>query len=203
MKHLGILSLSLLTAATLTASCGRHIRMAKDITPGNMQEDQLTYKYGANDIRIQTTKINKQLMDRWYFRTHYDGAQGKPRIVVTQIENRTDTYIPSDVIRDIIEAAAINDGRYSILVGDAKDEQELDQLMNKIQNDPKYANVSRLEPNQAKAPQFLAKIHLTKTSTELKRSTIEDYRMSVTLYDVQTQEAIDQAYDVLRKQVEI
>lgn len=204
MKRFFTLALPAAAAVAIVLSgCGRHIRTAKDITPGNVQENQLNYKYSANDIRIQTTKINKQLMDRWYAKTVYDMSRGKPRIVITQIDNRTDTYIPTDIIRDIVEGAAVDDGRYTIVVGDVKDEQELNQLMQKVQNDQKYANSSRLTPNEAKAPQFLAKIRITKAITELKHFTLEDYRMSVTLYDIESQEAIDQAYDILRKKVEI
>jgi hypothetical protein len=195
-------SLIVLSAALALGSCGRNIREAKDITPGNPVETEMSYQYGANDIRIQTTKINKQLMDRWFAKTQYDLANGKPRIVITEVDNRTDTYISTDMIRDIIEGVAVNDGRYTIVVGDAKDERELDKLMAKITSDPKYANSSRLAPSQAKAPQLLAKIRITKAVTQQKRYDIEDYRMTVTLYDIQTQEVIDSAWEVLRKNVE-
>ena len=197
--HLKLIAICLLVGAT-TSSCGRSIRTAVDVTPGNCCE-KLDWRYGAADIRIQTTKINRQLMDRWYCKTGYQGECGKPRIIITQIDNRTDQYIPSDMIRDIIEGVAIDDGRYTIVVGDEQDEQELDYLMDKVSCDPKYNNPTRLQEGRASAPQFLAKIRITKAVTSDRFYDYEDYRMTVTLYDIETQEAVDSAWDVLRKQV--
>ncbi|QLH37206.1 MAG: hypothetical protein HWD61_14535 [Parachlamydiaceae bacterium] len=186
----------------MLSSCAcRSVRIAEDITPGNISCDKLDWRYGAKDIRIQTTKLNKQLMDRWLEKSGYNLYNGKPRIVITEIDNRTDNYIPSDMIRDIIECAAIEDGRYTVVVGNAKDECELDYLMEKILKDPKYANSSRLQAGNATAPQFLAKIRLTKAITSDRFYDYEDYRMTVTLYDIETQEAIDSAWDVLSKKV--
>lgn len=185
-----------------TSCHSRHVRMAQDITPGNCRGTKLDWRYGAGDIRIQTMKINGQLMDRWFAKTCYDIRMGKPRIIITEIDNRTDCYISTDMIRDIIESAAIDDGRYSIIVGDTRDEQELDFLMRKILTDPKYSNSSRLQPCQALAPQFLAKVRLTKAVTYDQCYDYEDYRMTVNLYDIETQEAIDSAWDVLTKRVQ-
>lgn len=198
-------TLSTLCLLTLFAvsfnGCARNVRTAVDITPGNPVGEKLDWRYGAADIRIQTAKINRQLMDRWIAKTGYNLDNGKPRIVITEIDNRTDTYIPTDMIRDIIEGVAINDGRYTVLVGNASDERELDFLMAKITQDPKYMNSSRLRPNQAMAPQFLAKMRITKAVTKDPYFDYEDYRMTVTLYDIETQEAIDSAWDVLSKKV--
>jgi hypothetical protein len=199
MKKSALYLLLLLTTLT---GCGRAIRTAKDVTPGNPVETQMDWRYGAADIRIQTSKINKVLMNRWYARTGYQSQDGiKPRIIITEIENKTDTYISTDMIRDIIESNAVEDGRYSILVGNTANEQELDALMHKISTNPKYSTSSRPKKGQALAPQFLAKIRLTKAQTATKRYDIEDYRMSVNLYDMETQELIDSAWDVLKKQV--
>jgi hypothetical protein len=107
------------------------------------------------------------------------------------------------MVRDIFESCSVDDGRFAIVVGDVKDEKELDLLMQKVQTDGKYSNSSKLTAGQAKAPQFLAKVRLTKAITHQKFFDIEDYRMTVTLYDVETQEAVDSAYDVLRKQVKL
>lgn len=186
------------------SSCAcRNIRTATDITPGNKSCEKLDWRYGAGDIRIQTTKLNQQLMDRWFDKTGYNIHHGKPRLVITQIDNRTDQYISSDMIRDIIECAAIDDGRYTVVVGDIQDEGELDYFMNKILQDPKYANHSRIQPSKATAPQFLVKIRITKAVTCDRFYDYEDYRMTITLYDIETQEAIDSAYDVLRKKVRL
>lgn len=202
MKNKRILLSAL--ALTALAGCGRNIRTAEDVTPGNPKEKELSWKYGANDIRIQTGKITKVLMDRWYHKTQYNLRQGvKPRIIITQVDNRTDTYISTDMIREIIESVAIEDGRLTIVVGDTKDERELDALMSKVLKDPKYSNSSILTENHALAPQFLAKIRITKALTEQKRYDLEDYRMSITLYDIETQEALDSAWDSLRKKVEV
>lgn len=190
-----------LTCAATGCSC-RYVRTVEDITPGNIRGTRLDWRYGAGDIRIQTTKVNRQLMDRWFAKTCYSNQNGKPRIIITEIDNRTDCYISTDMIRDIIEGAAIDDGRYSVVVGDTSDERELDVLMNKIWNDPKYSNSSRLKPGQALAPQFLAKVRLTKAVTTDNCYYYEDYRMTVTLYDIETQEAIDSAWDVLSKKVQ-
>lgn len=192
----------LLLAAGLLASCNcRRIRTAEDITPGNISCEKLDWRYGAGDIRIQTTKLNKQLLDRWFAKTNYDIQNGKPRLVITEIDNRTDMYIATDMIRDIIECVAIDDGRYTVVVGDTCDEHELNYFMNKILRDPKYNNCSKIQAGNAIAPQFLAKIRLTKAVTSDQFYDYEDYRMTVTLYDIETQEAIDSAWDVLSKKI--
>lgn len=188
---------------SLTFGCGRHIRTAQDITPGNCHSEKLDWRYGAGDIRIQTSKLSQELMDRWFVKAGYDHTVcGKPRIIITEIDNRTDCYISTDMIRDIFEGVAIDDGRYTIVVGDSRDERELDKLMTKISQDPKYSNSSRLTMGQAIAPQFLAKVRITKAVTSDRYFDYEDYRMTVTLYDIETQEAIDSAWDVLRKRVQ-
>jgi hypothetical protein len=194
-------SLMMLLTASLTSCACRRVRTAEDITPGNIGCEKLDWRYGAADIRIQTTKLNKQLMDRWLEKTQYDIHQGKPRLVITEIDNRTDNYIATDMIRDIIECVAIDDGRYTVVVGDVQDQRELDRWMNKILNDPKYANTSCMQPGRATPPQFLAKVRITKAINSDRFYDYEDYRMTVTLYDIETQEAIDSAWDVLCKKV--
>jgi hypothetical protein len=198
MKKQALLALSL-----ILAGCGRNIRTAEDVTPGNTKETCMNWKYGATDIRIQTGKITKELVDRWVARTKYDITHGKPRIIVTHIDNRTDMVISNDMIRDIIEHAAVEDGRVTMVVGDSKDEQELDTWLKKITKDPKYAKKSRVEANAVQAPQFLAKIRIVKALTEQKRYDIEEYMMTLTLYDLETQEIVDSATDLLRKKVQI
>lgn len=203
MKRAVLILISMTALLGITASCSsRCMRTATDVTPGNCGE-KMDWRYGATDIRIQTTKVTRQLMDRWYSRAAENGVNGcKPRIIITEIDNRTDTFISTDIIRDIIEGVAINDGRFSIVVGDYQDERELDGLMCKVMQDPKYSNCSRLTPNQATAPQFLGKIRITKAVTSDRSYDYEDYRMTVTLYDIETQEAIDSAWDVLTKKVQ-
>jgi len=198
MKKITIFAL-----AVLAAGCGRNIRTAEDITPGNPKESRLSWKYGATDIRIQTSNITRELVNRWFQKTGYDISKGKPRIIVTQVDNRTDMVIPTDMIRDIVEHVGAEDGRVTIVVGDAKDEQELDRLLAKGTKDPKYSNSGRPQKNQVSAPQFLAKIRLVKAITEQKRYDIEEYRMTITLYNIETEEVIDSAFDILRKKVEI
>lgn len=182
-------------------SCGRYVRTAEDVTPGNCRE-KLDWRYGAGDIRIQTTKITRQLFDRWYVRTGYQCEAGKPRIILTDIDNCTDQYIPTDMIRDIIEGVAIDDGRFTIVVGNCQDENELDFLMDKVQGSSKYNNPTRLQHGMAIAPQFLGKIRLTKAVRADHYCDYEDYRMTVTLYDIETQQAVDSAWDVLSKKVQ-
>jgi len=184
-------------------SRGRHIRTAEDITPGNLKETELDWQYGANDIRIQTTKLTKILMDRWFEKTEAQTGQVKPRLIITEVNNLTNTYIPLDMVRDIIESTAINDGRFTVVVGNAQDTEELNRLLEKALNDPKYSQSSRPAPGEAKAPQLLGKIRLTMAETHQRKYDIQDWRMSITLYDIQTQEAIDSAYDVLRKKVKV
>jgi len=138
-------------------------------------------------------------MDRWSAKAQRGTL--KPRIVITEIDNRTDMYIATDMIRDIIEGVAANDGRFTIVVGDCRDEFELDAFMQKIQNDPKYHNSSKLTASRATAPQFLGKLRLTKAITQTPRYDYEDYRMTITLYDIETQEIVDSAWDVFKKRV--
>lgn len=201
MKSTILIASTALAFLASTSSCCRSVRTAVDVTPGNCSCTKLDWRYGAGDIRIQTTKINRVLMDRWYAKTGYNGECGKPRIIITQIDNCTDCYISSEMIRDTIESAAIDDGRYTIVVGNARDEAELDSMMGKIACLPKYNNNSRLALGQATAPQFLAKIRLTKAVTSDSWYDYEDYRMTITLYDIETQEAIDSSWDVLSKKV--
>lgn len=183
-----------------STGCCRSIRTAVDITPGNPCE-KLDWRYGAADIRIQTTKINRQIFDRWYCKTGYQCRYGKPRLLISEIDNCTDQYIPKEMIRDIIEGVAIDDGRYTVVVGNASDERELDSLMGKINQHPKYNNPTRLQPGNATAPEFLCKVRINKAVRADRLYTYEDYRMTVTLYDIETQEAIDSAWDVLSKKV--
>ncbi len=194
---------ALLALALVLSGCGRNIRTAEDVTPGNAKETCMNWKYGATDIRIQTGKITKELVDRWVARTKYELTNGKPRIIVTQIDNRTDMVISNDMIRDIIEHVAAEDGRVTMVVGDTKDEQELDTWLKKITKDPKYARKSRVDNNEVQAPQFLAKIRIVKAFTEQKRYDIEEYLMTLTLYDLETQQIVDSATDILRKKVQI
>lgn len=193
-----------LIAAVGAASCGRNIRTAEDITPGHYQETCLDWKYGATDIRIQTEKVTDILMQKWWNVARNDiAAKGKARIVITEVDNRTDQYISTDMIRDIIEEVAVNDGRFTITVGDAKDENELDRLVAKAGHDPKYRQEGRPQVGQATAPNFIAKIRITKAVTHQKRYDLEHYRFAITLYDIQNQEAIDSASDTMYKKVEI
>lgn len=192
--------LAALILITLSSCTYRRIPTAMDITPGNPTR-KLGVQYGAFDIRIQTSKINSQLMDRWFAKTGYDCTCIKPRIIIADVDNCTDQYISLDIVRDIFEAAAIDDGRYTVVVGNIDDEYQMDYLMDKIQNHPKYDNCSKLQKNLAIAPEFLAKVRITKAVTCLESCTMETYRMQVTLYDIETQQAIDSAWDVLEKRV--
>lgn len=200
MKNNLIKIVALCALVLSTTSCSRSVRTAWDVTPGNAGE-KLDWRYGAGDIRIQTSKITTILFDRWYGKTGYQCENGKPRIVITEIDNATDRYIASDMIRDIIESVAVDDGRFTIVVGNAQDECELDYRMNKNINAPKYNNETRLQSGQATAPQFLGKIRITKAIRSDRFYDYEDYRMTVTLYDIETQEVVDSAWDVLSKQV--
>lgn len=197
--------LTCITAATLLTGCAsRHIRTAKDITPGHCGHTKLDWTYGANDIRIQTSKLSCCLMDRWFSRTHYNWEEsGRPRILITDIDNRTDMYISTDMIRDIFEGVAVDDGRFSIVVGNHKDARELDRLLYRIDEDSKYDRRSKPILGRVKAPQFLAKVRITKATTRDHFADYEEYRMTMTLYDVETQEVIDSSWDVLKKRVSL
>lgn len=197
-----LLTLVVLSSTLLCACSARHTPVAYDVTPGNHKGTCLGVAYGAEDIRIQTAKVSRTLMDRWYAETGYMLRQGqRPRVIITEIDNRTDQYISTDMIRDIIEGNAINDGRYTVVVGDTQDKQELSGMLYELTHDPKYSNSSRPQSNQALAPQFLGKVRLTKSRSQLPKHTIEEYRMTITLYDIETQTAMDSAWDVLRKKV--
>jgi hypothetical protein len=192
----------LITVLTGLSSCAsRNVRIAEDITPGNLRGQKLDWRYGARDIRIQVSKLNAQLMDRWFAKTGYSIFHGKPRLVITEIDNRTDQYISTDMIRDVIECAAVTDGRYTVVVGDACDENELDYMMNSLLTDPKYSSCTRPTAGNVTAPQFLAKIRITKAVTSDQCYDYEDYRMNVTLYNIENQEVVDSAADVLSKRV--
>lgn len=204
MKNLPLTlsSLLLCTCLSVTSCSQKRPRLAHDITPGNRIEKELDWQYGANDMKIQTTKLSKILMDRWYEKTGFIWSAGnKPRVIVTTIDNATDNYIPTDMLRDIFESVAANDGRFTVVVGNPKDEKQLDQFLQKYTHDPKYNPSTKPASNKALAPQFIAKIRLTKAITSQLKYDIEDWRMTITLYDLQTQEIIDSAYDVLRKKV--
>jgi hypothetical protein len=140
-------------------------------------------------------------MNRWYNRTGWQCQNGRPRIVITDIDNRTDCYISADMIRDIFEGVAVDDGRFIIVVGDKYDEAELDQSLEKYSTGAKYNPQTKPGFGVATAPQFLAKVRITKAKTAQPRYDLEDYRMTVTLYDIETQEVVDSSWDVLSKQV--
>lgn len=199
-----ICSLALLavTAASCCPPHGRCIRTAEDITPGHYRYTKMDWRYGAADIRLQMNNATRVVMDRWYWKTGYlydDNV--KPRIVITTIDNRTDQYIAVDMMRDIMESVAVNDGRFTMIVGDTKDEKELDSWLKKLRSDPKYNNNTHTKTGQASAPQFLGKLRLTKALTSDARYDYEEYRLTITLYDVETQELVDSAWDVLQKRV--
>lgn len=197
-----ISTITTLACLIFTGCQTRYLRTAKDMTPGNPVETQLDWTYGVNDIRIQTSKLTKKLMDRWFIKTaHSIALSGKPSIIITEIDNRTDQYISTDMIRDILEGVAINDGRFTVVVGDSRDERELDKLLQKQQLAPKYNNPTMCCPFNATAPHFLGKVRLTKAMTRTPCYDIEDYRMTMTLYNIETEECIDQAFDLLRKHV--
>ncbi|MBJ7449710.1 MAG: hypothetical protein JHC93_05055 [Parachlamydiales bacterium] len=200
MKHKKLIILNVLAALILTG-CAHRVRTACDVTPGNAQEHRLDWKYGATDLRIQTTKILSSLMDRWECSTR--ATTCKPCIVITPVDNRTHHIISCDMIRDIFESAAAEDGRFTVVVGDFNDESALDKYMQKIQTQTKYDNDTRLEQNGAIAPQLLAKVRITEAITHQNRFDLEDYRMTVNLFDIQSQELIDSAYDVLSKKVRL
>lgn len=196
-----IMLLSTVLLTLLVGCCDRRFRTAQDITPGNPSCEKLDWRYGANDIKIQTTKVTRQLMDRWFAKTGFECQFNRPRLIITDIDNRTNCYIATDMIRDIIEGVAVNDGRFTVVVGDYQDEEELDYIMNKVLRDPKYQNSSRLNQGNAIAPQFLAKVRITKSVTSDRFFDYENYRMTILLYDIETQEVIDSAWDVLTKKV--
>ncbi len=193
----------LLSLVALTA-CGRNIRTAQDVTPGHEKETRLDWKYGAMDIKIQTSQVTNALMNRWWAVAKEDlASKGKARIIITDVDNRTDQFISTAMIRDVIEEVAVDDGRFSVVVGDSLDEKELDRLLEKSLRDPKYDLATRPQSGVAKAPQFLAKIRLTKAITHQKTHDLEHYRFSITLYDIETQEAVDTASDTLYKKISL
>lgn len=201
MKSLMIKTILLNTLFISTTSCYRQVRTAIDITPNHSPCDKLDWRYGAADIRIQTSHLTRQIFDRWELKTGYSCPGVRPRILITEIDNCTDQYISTEMIREIIEGVAIDDGRFTVVVGNSLDEGELDHLIGKINCHPKYHNPSRLQAGQAIAPEFLGKIRITKAIREDRFYLYEDYRMGITLYDIETQEAIDSAWDVLCKKV--
>lgn len=196
---MNIFPIALLVLGALSASCCRHVRVAEDITPGNFScGEKFDWRYGATDIRIQTSKIMCTLMDRWYCKT----ANGqKPRILISEVDNRTDYYISTDMIRDIFEGVAANDCRFITVAGDSFDACELDARLNDISSNPKYNPNTAAGCNNVTAPKFLAKIRITKAKTAQPRYDIEDWRMQISLYDLETHEVVDSAWDVLEKKV--
>lgn len=201
MKKFAVLLLALVPLVS-SCCCGRGVRVAHDITPGNCLGTRLDWRYGAGDIRIQTYKLCPVLMERWFLKTGYNPYTAcMPRLIITGVDNCTDQYISTDMIRDIFEEVAANDGRYTVVAGNAQDEKELDERLKKYAYDPQYANATRPNFGNSVAPQFLAKVRLTKAVTSSPRYDYEDYRMTVTLYDIETGVIIDSESDVLRKQV--
>lgn len=193
---------TLLCAALLFTSCVRPLYMADDVSPCNRSRTQLDWHYGSKDIQIQTARILSNLMERWYWKTGYNpNYYLKPRLIITEVDNCTDQYLSNEMIRDIFENVAASDGRFAVVVGNTDDTSELDSLMKRILNDPKYANSSRIKPNSALAPQFLVKVRITKANNFAPSYLYEDYRMTVTLYDIETQTVVDSAQDLLRKRV--
>ena len=105
------------------------------------------------------------------------------------------------MIRDIFEGIAANDCRFTVVAGDSFDECELDARLNDISSNPKYNPNTAAACNNVTAPKFLAKIRITKAKTAQPRYDIEDYRMQISLYDIETHEIVDSSWDVLEKKV--
>ncbi len=197
-------SLLLLCPLVMLCACGRNIRTAQDVTPGHEKQACLDWKYGATDIKIQTAHVTSELMKRWWSVTKEElETKGKARIVITEVDNRTDQVISSAMIRDIIEEVAIDDGRFTVVVGDALDEKELDRLLDKTTKNPKYADATRPKRHNATAPAFDARIRITKAITHQKDHDLEHYRFQIVLYDIETQEAVDSASDTMYKKVSL
>lgn len=191
--------LSLFLIGATLSGC-RNVRTARDVTPGNPSE-RLDWRYGSADIRIQTTKIMGQLMNRWVKKTGCLWNGHPARLVVSQVDNCTDRYISTEMVREIFESAAADDGRFIVVVGNACDEAELDHRLDKINLSGKYNPDTLSLPGMATAPEFLVKVRITKAVRADRFYDYEDYRMTVTLYDIETQEIVDSAWDVLCKQV--
>ncbi len=200
LSSLALVSLALTSCHPM---CGRRYPCVTDVTPGNCHNIELDWHYGIRDMRIQMRNVTSTLMDRWYSKTGYQMEPGlKPRVVITDIDNRTDEYIALDLMRDVIESVAINDGRFSVVVGDTSDEEDLDNWMTRMRQDQKYSATTRLTAGQVTAPQFLGKVRLNKAVSSDRRTDFEEYRLTITLYDIETQEALDSAWDVLHKRIQ-
>ncbi len=70
---------------------------------------RVAWQYGANDLRIQATKVNKKLIENWL-----EGHEGKPLLYIAEVDNRTDWHIDTEMLQDIFTNVAINDGRYDV-----------------------------------------------------------------------------------------
>src|SRR5690554_2885782 len=111
---------TLLMAMLLCSGCCRPLYMAEDISRCNPTRASLDWHYGAKDIQIQTGRILSCLLERWYWKTGYNPNNcTKPRFIITEVDNCTDQYLSSEMIRDIFENVAANDGRFTVVVGNS------------------------------------------------------------------------------------
>ncbi len=185
----------LLLSAT---SCSLN-KIAHNFSINNSRATVVDWRYGASEIRIQTCKATRTLIERWLAKTSSCQSTDCPRIIITKFKNCTDCYIPCEMIRDAVEEAALDDGRFTILMCDPKSEQKLTGCMSKTQRHPKYRYPAAPSPDGNSGPKFFGKICLTKISSTDPACQLEEYHLALDLYDAETEELVDSAQDILYK----
>lgn len=128
------------------------------------------WRYGASEMRIQTGRAAGDLMDRWFAKTGHDSDQKCPHIFVSKFNNLTDCFIPEEIVRDALEKAALDDGRFSIAVGKRRGK-----------------------------PTLLAKVSLSRDVFSGSLGDVEVYQLTIGLYDAESDTLLDSAKDVLCK----
>ncbi|MBB65571.1 MAG: hypothetical protein CMO81_10970 [Waddliaceae bacterium] len=190
-----------LSFASLCSACSSSTPSEPAFVIAPVEPVQKTSRYTADDLCYQSALVAKQLIDRWenQFEKQIDKKE-KPRLLINDLDNRTDVPLSHKDVSKYLDLIAAKDGRFTVKLGNTQDEQENDMMMDRYLSDPHYSTDATPDHPNGKAPQFLTKIRLSKAVTSDQVYNYEDYRLSILLYDIETQELIDSAWDVLRKQ---
>lgn len=150
----------------------------------------------ARFLKSNMQAVTQKIFGRWMAETGYSvEANGKPRLIVTEIRNQTALSVTSRDVREALSSIAREDGRYNTVVATTKTQAGKAFLQAHLLDDPYYSNNSQsVEP--AKALQCFVTVKLSEVdapqSDQGKKMLID-----LTLYDIETPEFALSDWDVL------
>jgi hypothetical protein len=138
--------------------------------------------YRTEDLYKQVNWASRQLMNRWFKRTgHEYQREGRPQLIIAEIDNRADTYLPPTIVRAIFQDVAEEDGRYISVPSPVVEEGD------------------RSNRYRRPAPILMATVRLAKNEQRVEDTHHQSYRLSITLFNEGNEQAIDTAWSDLDK----